>query len=306
MPKRKRFVVVLCVLLSSALLLAGCAAPNTEESAVEVFTFVYMSDLHANPSIGDYTPNGYVMANAFAHAGAPQLLVLGGDNVNNASCAEDWADFWKGAAGHLEGITVASVAGNHCSGPLLAQQFDYPNTAPERSTEGFFYTFTAGNIFFLMLDTNIMGAGNASDAQWLSQQLSSDAARDADWIIAVGHHPFWPIVEVPRDAMRAQTMREVFLPLMEAGGVDLILSGHQHVYARTEPMLAGVGMSENGIMQILAATGPKIHYQPTDKDYIAIAKQIVSYLIVETTVNTLRVTAYDGEGQAFDSVQISR
>jgi len=175
----------------------------------------------------------------------------------------------------------------------LAEQFDYPET----SAEGFFYTFNEGNVFFLMLDSNIMGGGNAAHAEWVAEQLSSGAAKNADWRIAVTHHPLWPAAEIPKDAQRAQTMREVFLPVMEAGGVDLLLCGHQHVYSRTEP---------GGIVQIMAASGAKESYKPGNMDYIVTAAEAPNYLIIEAGVKTMEITAFDSTGKSFDSFLLSK
>ena len=154
-----------------------------------------------------------------------------------------------------------------------------------------------------MLDSNIMGAGNASDIEWLRDQLLSSAAANADWRIAVLHHPFWSVADVPRDIQRAEVMRANFLPVMEENNVDLILCGHQHVYSHTVPMLNGIA-AENGIMQIMTASGAKESYSPSNREYIAKTSETPVYLIIEAGVKTLTVTAFDSAGKQFDTVQI--
>ena len=289
----------LCLLLAAAICVPGCGAQASVSAADAGFSFIFMSDTQADPEAGDYSALGVLLDKALAHESAPRLLLLGGDNVNDGSSANEWDDFWAAADGRLDDITVASAAGNHDSSPLLAGQFDYPETAPEASADGFFYTFSKGNVFFLMLDSNIMGGGGAAHAEWLADQLASDAARSAAWRVAVSHHPMWPVAEIPKDAQRAQTMRDVFLPLMEAGGIDLLLCGHQHVYARTAPV-AG-----EGFVQIMAASGAKDSYIAGDPGYIAEAAGAPNYIIVEAGADVMRITAFDGGGKAFDSLQIS-
>jgi len=298
------FHLVLCLFLS-AICVSGCGAPVSAKNAEEAFSFVYMSDIQADPETGDYTAIGGLLDKAFAHESAPRLLALGGDTVNDGSSAKEWADFRVAADGRPDDVTIAAVPGNHDSEPLLAEQFDYPETAPAASTEGFFYTFTKGSVFFLMLDSNIMGGGNTAHAEWMAEQLSGGPAKNADHRIAVLHHPLWSAAEIPKDVQRAQTMREVFLPLMESGGVDLVLCGHQHVYARTAPM-SGENAAENGLIQIMAASGGKGSYRPGDMEYVVAAAEAPNYLIVEAGAKTLEVTAFDSAGKPFDNVQIKQ
>ena len=299
---RRYSILALCAALA-ALWLPGCGSPAAAKDAEDTFSFVYMSDLQADPGARDYTAAGALLDTALAHESAPNLLVLGGDTVNDGSSAAEWADFWTAANGRLDDVTVASVPGNHDSEPLLAEQFDYPAAAPKTSSEGFFYTFSEGNIFFLMLDSNIMGGGNATDAEWVSEQLSGRAAKTADWRIAVSHHPLWPAAEIPKDVQRAQTIRDVFLPLMEKGGVDLVLCGHQHVYARTAPMPAE-GAAESGLLQVMAASGAKGSYVPGDMEYVVTTADAPNYLVLEAGAETLKITAFDSAGKPFDSALI--
>ena len=61
---------------------------------------------------------------------------------------------------------------------------------------------------------------------WLKADL---AATTQPWIIAFWHHP--PYSKGSHDSdteVRHVEMREAALPVLEAGGVDLMLSGHTH------------------------------------------------------------------------------
>ena len=58
------------------------------------------------------------------------------------------------------------------------------------------------------------------------------------WIIAFFHHPTYSKGTHDSDkdtdsGGRMNDMREIFLPVLEQGGVDLILTGHSHVYERS-------------------------------------------------------------------------
>jgi hypothetical protein len=66
---------------------------------------------------------------------------------------------------------------------------------------------------------------------WLAQDL---AASDKDWKVAFWHHP--PYTKGSHDSdfeIELVEMRERALPILEDGGVDLVLGGHSHSYERS-------------------------------------------------------------------------
>ena len=276
-----------------------------KSEAGEVFSFIFMSDTQADPELGDYSLFGEILGLALIHESRPTLLVLGGDNVNNGSREEEWVAFWAAITENPDGIIMASAAGNHDNDPLLAKQFDYPQTAPENNSNGYFYSFTAGNIFFLILDSNILGAGRDYDIEWTKSQLTSDAAINADWRITVLHHPLWTVADIPRDMQRAETMRESLLYILDENGVDLILCGHQHMYSRSIPMRGGTS-GNNGLIQIMAASGAKESYRTGNNDNFEVIAPAPNYLIIEAWTEALEITAYDGNGETLDNVRILR
>jgi hypothetical protein len=80
---------------------------------------------------------------------------------------------------------------------------------------------------------------------WLTNDLASTTQR---WIIAYWHAPPYTkgthdsdgnyVLDLPSGAMRSNA-----LPVLEAHGVDLVLSGHSHVYERTWPLYGHYGPS---------------------------------------------------------------
>ena len=163
-------------------------------------------------------------------------------------------------------------------------------------------SFIEQNVFFVMLDSNIMGAGNESDVRWLEEQLTSTNAIEANWRIVVCHHPFFPIVDIPKDITRAQTMQTTFLPILESTGVDIILCGHQHIYSRTKPIVTGT-QSEKGIIQVMTASGAKSSYTVSTHNYIEKIADSPTYLILESGKNVLKITAYNADRTVIDSFQ---
>jgi len=283
------------------------ASQQEERSPLQQVTFLFFSDTQADPETGDYSGVGELLSLAVSQAEEPDLVIFGGDTVNDGGDADEWREFWEAAGLPLSGLYTAAAPGNHDNYPMLAGQFDYPVYAPAGQGEGFFYSLYKDRVHFIMLDSNIMGAANDRDIQWLREDLQSASARQAAWRVAVMHHPMWPAAENPKDAARAGTMREFFLPLMEENGVDLILCGHQHVYARSLLMSGNtVAPDGNGIVQIMAASGGKESYSVGNPDYIVTNAVAPNYLYITADEETLKVIAYDGNGKSFDTFTIAR
>jgi hypothetical protein len=95
-----------------------------------------------------------------------------------------------------------------------------------------FYSFDYANAHFICLDSHDLDrAPTGVMAQWLRADLEKTKS---DWIIAYFHHP--PYTKGSHDSDKEEQlieMRELIMPILEAGGVDLVLTGHSHIYERS-------------------------------------------------------------------------
>lgn len=95
-----------------------------------------------------------------------------------------------------------------------------------------FYSFDYANAHFICLDSHDLDRAPAGVmAQWLRADLEKTKS---DWIIAYWHHP--PYTKGSHDSDKEEQlieMRELIMPILEAGGVDLVLTGHSHIYERS-------------------------------------------------------------------------
>jgi len=304
------FLLCLCACTGGTATPPAQSAHGEGATADAPLVLLYLSDTQADPAIGDYSGFGTILSQALAVSAdlydgrKPDLLLLGGDAVNDGADESEWRDLHQAVGLSFEGMTVAAAAGNHDNNALLAEQFLYPDTTPERG-RGWFYSFTIKGVHITVLDSNIMGAANAEDIAWLESTLSASAAEEADWRIALCHHPFFPVSSIPRDLQRAQTMREYFLPLLEHYGVDLILTGHQHVYARSLPMQKAEPTQE-GVIHVMAASGDKASYTPEDRPYLAVTAPAPNYVLITAQSGELSLTAYDANDDIVDTFSITK
>lgn len=99
-----------------------------------------------------------------------------------------------------------------------------------------YYSYNYGNIHFIVLDSYDEGR-NTTDpmAQWLVNDL---ATNNQPWIIAYWHHP--PYTKGSHNSDNSNFLdgelvdiRQNIIPIIENGGVDLVLNGHSHSYERS-------------------------------------------------------------------------
>jgi len=99
-----------------------------------------------------------------------------------------------------------------------------------------YYSFDYANLHLICLDSSDTNrAPDGAMIHWLKADM---AATRQDWIIAFFHHP--PYTKGNHDSDLIKGNRDLFevrqniLPVLEAGGVDLILTGHSHDYERSQ------------------------------------------------------------------------
>lgn len=110
-----------------------------------------------------------------------------------------------------------------------------------------YYSFDYGPIHVVSLDSSDDAIEpDGVMLSWLEEDLAST---DKKWIIAFFHHP--PYTRGSHNSSnwkdsrgRLVKMREIALPVLEAGGVDLVLAGHSHVYERSALIQGVYGYGE--------------------------------------------------------------
>ncbi|QTN32292.1 metallophosphoesterase family protein [Akkermansiaceae bacterium] len=95
-----------------------------------------------------------------------------------------------------------------------------------------YYSFDHGDIHFICLNSHDIDRSPQGEmAKWLVRDL---AAAESRWIIGFWHHPPYTKGTHNSDTeTQLVEMRESIMPILENGGVDLVLSGHSHIYERS-------------------------------------------------------------------------
>lgn len=110
-----------------------------------------------------------------------------------------------------------------------------------------YYSFDYGNVHVVSLESNHTPRYDTSAmAQWLKKDL---AANTGKWLIAFLHHPPYTkgshnSDDTTGEDLRCTEIRKYILPILEEGGVDLVLAGHSHVYERSHLINGFYGFSK--------------------------------------------------------------
>ena len=180
------------------------------------------------------------------------LCLLLGDNAYESGTDAEFQDaLFEPFASFLRGTCAWAVRGNHDDaheGPYndFEELFTFP-TAGEAggvasSTEDW-YAFDYGDVHFVALDSQDADRDPGSPMlTWLAADL---AATTRTWVIVFFHHP--PYSKGSHDSdddERMTEMRENVMPILEAFGVDLVLTGHSHAYERSYLLDGHYGTSD--------------------------------------------------------------
>ncbi len=260
------------------------------------FSFIFMGDSQADPETGDYSIWGEMLNQAAADQSHPAFVMIGGDLVNDGSSQAEWDRFLAAAEPVSKKLLIYPAMGNHDNTSLFKTIFELPENGPAGRQEAF-YSFDYGDAHFTVMDSNVMGAAQRADIEWLEQDL---AQTDKKYKIVMFHHPAYPAIDIPKDHQRAEVIRKNFVPIMEKAGVDLVLGGHQHVYMRTHPLKNGQ-RNEDGIVYLMGYSGGK-QYSPAAFDYMAcsLGGQPV-YSIITVNPQGITIKTMDSSGQVLDS-----
>lgn len=181
-------------------------------------------------------------------------LTLGDNAYSTGTDAEYQAALFDTYPSLLATSVVWPAFGNHDGGSADAATQSGPYfdvfTLPAAAEAGgvasgteAYYSFDHANVHFVVLDSHGSDRSPGGAMRlWLAADL---AATDADWVIATWHHA--PYTRGSHDSdleLPLVEMRENLVPVLEDGGVDLVLAGHSHSYERSFLLDGYYGTSE--------------------------------------------------------------
>ena len=281
---------------------------RTAHDSASAFSFVFFGD--PQEELREHVSR--VFRQAFAGAGGASFWLFTGDLTDDPDDGL-WQE-WFDAAGFIPRMIPSIMSpGNHDHAsvtvdgkkertqelPLWRPQF----TLPENGVAGLeelSYVVDYQGVRFLMLNSN---DELERQAAWADSVL---ARNPNHWTVAAFHHPFYSSGRT-RDG---KTTRVAFQEVFERRGVDLVLQGHDHTYARSKKLLGGkvVGDRDRGIVYVVSSCGPKTYVlQPLYRELMAtMGENQQLYQVVSVANNTLQYNAMTAIGTLFDAFELTK
>lgn len=182
------------------------------------------------------------------------------------------------------GVRFYAALGNHDG----LHTIDYP---PLNMLGRKYYTFAREHVRIFVLDTNSL---DPAQLRWFESEL--DQSREA-WKIAVFHHPLYSNAGRHGSSVDLRTVLE---PVLQAHGVKVVFSGHDHIYERLIPqqgihyfVVGSSGQLRRGDLRRSASTAAG-----NDQDQ--------AFMLVEIDQNELFFETITRTGTTIDSGRILR
>jgi hypothetical protein len=296
------------LIASAALALAiyGCAAleprseapPTTTEAKIAAATptaFTGNENSLKFAVLGDFGTGDsgqYRMADRMVqiHKSFPfELVVLVGDNIYGSDRPQDYRRKFETPYKPLldAGVKFYGALGNH---DAREQRFYKLFNMDGK----LYYSFKAPkqSVRFFALESTYM---QPDQVKWLGDSL---AAAGEDWKIVFQHHPLYSSGVTHGSDMR---LRSVLEPLLIKNGVKVMLTGHDHLYERTNP--------QHDITHFVAGAGGKLRpgdYVPNQPFSARVFDRQNSFIAMEILDDLLVFNAIAADGTIIDSGRILR
>lgn len=261
------------------------------------FSFLFVGDVQ--DTIGGVANSQ--LLDAWAHHPEVEFLVCGGDLIERPA-NQFWAETFRTIDSIGQAMPILNVTGNHdyFKGVIRRLEHRFPLVfsyfLDSKVEDNMVYTLNYGDVQLFVLDSNREFFHLWSQRQWLEEQLQQSEAK---WKILVLHHPLYSI-----KGNNNLIQRWMFDDLVRQYGVDLVLQGHEHAYAR---WIGGV--DKNGAPAVPVYTishcSPKNYRINFDERFDKFGISSRYYQTVTASGDTLAMATYDASTHAlYDSLMV--
>lgn len=251
------------------------------------FTFIDLAD----PQAKEYD-EAVLAAKTFKKAMATvkdaDFTVLNGDIVDDGKVEYEWDWLFNNIGSGLLNTTIAPIAGNHeNSKDAFIDHFDLSAAPNSDTSSGAYYSYNYSNAHFVMLNTNENSEEyndfTPEQVEWMKADIENARENGSKWIIVTMHKGPYTTSNhaTDKDIAGSNGVRNQIAPIMSQLGIDLVLQGHDHIYARSKPIKEDGTSAEETILTqnfddrnvnydvnpegpiylIPSTAGPKVYYK---------------------------------------------
>ncbi len=201
----------------------------------DAFSFIQVSDTSGG-TVSDFNTFYNILDCADYLYPDSDFIIHTGNYVNDATDCLKWQNLLDVCSDKLLSTYIIPAAGSLDTKDTINDNFSIASLLGDTEKSGAYYSFDYNNAHIAVLDSNDLDEdGNLSEAQsnWFSNDMSKAAKQ-------------WRIVVVNKNAYgggqvdgNTATYRQNITALMDKYNVDLVLSGGDDVYYRTDSMKNG-------------------------------------------------------------------
>jgi 3',5'-cyclic AMP phosphodiesterase CpdA len=267
---------------------AGGAAP---------LEFVYVGD--AQNDIWEMWSR--VIRQGYTEAPKARFIIHAGDLVNRAHRDAEWGE-WHRAAGWINrSVPSVPTPGNHeYGGKKLTAHWRPQYTLPANGIDALpetNYFLDVQGVRVVVLDSNTR---REEQAEWLDRTLAANTAR---WTVLTFHHPIYSSAR-GRDN---KELRELWQPIIDKHRVDLVLTGHDHTYARTNLVTGtNVQAGKAGTVYVVSVSGPKMYKLERTSQMARAAQDTQLFQIVRVDGDKLIYESRTARGRLYDAFELHK
>ena len=215
------------------------------------------------------------------------FVIMLGDNIYGGHDPKDFTKKFEQPYQPLldSGVKFYAALGNH-DDPDIERLYKPFNMNGAR-----YYTFKRGDVSFFVLDSNYM---DPTQLGWIDQNLQNSKSK---WKICYFHHPLYSNGKShgPDLDLRAQ-----LTPIFKRYGVNVVFSGHEHVYERLKP--------EDNIYYFILGNSGKLmthDFRPAPEMEKGLDTDR-GFMLVEISGDKLHFQTISRSGQTIDSGVVER
>lgn len=238
---------------------------------------------------------------------SPDFSILAGDAVTTGPDQLQW-DVWFTIMQDLIARSPRmQCLGNHeDNAQQYFDQFSFPvNGAESGNNAEAYYSFNYNNAHFICLSTEMDQAG--LQRAWLQNDLSA-ASSDPSilWKFVYYHRPVYTWASGHEPNTNGRT---AWVPLFEQYRVDMVFSGHCHVFEESHPIKAGVRSTEaaGGVRYITTGgSGGTLCSSGSTNSLLAYTKAVYHHCLLRINGSRLDFEAKYTNGLSFRSFSVQK
>jgi hypothetical protein len=236
----------------------------------------------------------------------PRFMIYAGDAVHTGGLSPHWNRWFQAVEPFTSNKSMMLSVGNHGVGddPNLVN-FKIFNALPTNSGSEVYYSFDYGPVHFVCLDTE--SGLYPEQIPWIEKDL---AATKKPWKVAYFHSP--PFSSGTAHGSNEE-LRRVIGPIFSKHHVNLVLSGHDHLYERSKPINllmsknAPVSSYKDGSCYIISAGAGAGLYDARAGNWWTAALKTKIHHLCRIKVNgskSMRLEAVSIDGRIIDSITL--